>query len=175
MLIHQLKKIILFLALFQLAVPAYASDISAYSLLKKGGSLQAGKGSEFVSGARSGVLMKVNIWGAVGKPGIHHVPAKTGLIDLLSYAGGPAARAELDSVLIKRDTGKSRKRIRIDVEEIINGSGIHQIPLEPNDIVVVPVDEPLIAPDTVALLGVVSIITTIVLTGFLIADRADDN
>src|SRR5207244_1830868 len=61
------------------------------------------RGNEFVSGDTPGaVLMKVNLWGAVNRPGIHYVPLRTDLVTLLSYAGGPMPNAEMDQMLIKR-------------------------------------------------------------------------
>lgn len=169
-----LKSFLLFLSLTSLVQPAYAVDLSSYSLLnEKTGNLGVG-GSEYVSGARPGsVLMRVNIWGAVGKPGIHHVPAKTNLINLISYAGGPRKDAILDEVLIKRDTGKSRKRIKIDIEELIKGSGTANVLLEPNDIIVVPVEEPLVSQDTVVVLSVISTLVSIIATGVILDNQSN--
>ena len=88
------KNIVLWILVTLLTFPAYAVDFNSYSLMgdKNGADRYTGRGSEYVSGAQTGnVLMRINLWGAVGKPGIHHVPAKTNLINLLSYAGGPGA------------------------------------------------------------------------------------
>ena len=69
------KKLILWTLTLLLTFPAYAVDLNSYSLMggKGAGDRYTGRGSEFTSGAQTGsVLMRVNLWGAVGKPGIHH-------------------------------------------------------------------------------------------------------
>lgn len=132
-------------------------------------------GAEYVSGNQPGtVLMKVNLWGAVNRPGIHHIPVKTDLMSLVSYAGGPTGKAILDEVTIKREVGNKRKLIRVDVEELIQGVSHHHVELAPNDIVVIPSDEPLISQDTLAIVGLVSIIMSTVLAAVYI-DRAQNN
>ena len=155
-----LQKLFIWALILLLSSPAHAVDLNSYSLLgdKNGPDRFTGRGSEYVSGAQTGsVLMRVNLWGAVGKPGIHHVPAKTNLINLLSYAGGPQATAELDRVIIKRNTGAAQKKILVNVQDIIEGASIPQIPLEPNDIVVVPAEEAYVSSNTVVLVGVIAL------------------
>lgn len=127
------------------------------------------QGAEFVSGAQPGtVLMKVNLWGAVNRPGIHHVPVRTDLMSLVSYAGGPTGKAILDEVTIKREVNNKRKLIKVDVEELIKGVSHHHVELAPNDIVVIPAQEPLISSDTLAIVGLVSIIMSTVLAAVYI-------
>ena len=115
--------------------------------------------------------MKVNLWGAVNRPGIHHVPVRTDLMSLVSYAGGPTNLAMLDRVTIKRQVGNSRKLIKVDVEELIKGVSHHQVELAANDIIVIPADEALISQDTIALVTVISLVFTTILAGVYI-DRA---
>ena len=132
------------------------------------------RGNEVVSGAQPGtVLMKVNLWGGVGKPGIHHVPAKTNLINLLSYAGGPLKDAKLDEVIIKRNIGATNKKIVVNVQDIIQGSSIPSIPLEPNDIVVIPQEKPYVSSNTIALVTVATMLVSIAATAFYVSrDRS---
>jgi len=113
--------------------------------------------------------MKVNLWGGVGKPGIHHVPAKTNLINLLSYAGGPLNDAMLNKVTIKRNTGPSNKKIIVNVQDIIEGASIPSIPLEPNDIVVVPQKKPTISNNTIAIVSVVAMVVSTAATAYYIS------
>jgi hypothetical protein len=132
-------------------------------------------GAEFVSGAEPGtVLMRVNLWGGIHKPGIHHIPVKTDLMSLLSYAGGPKAAALLDEVTIKREVGGSRKLIKVDVQELVQGVSHHHIELAPNDIVVVPEDEPWISNNTLTVVTFVSVIMSTILAASLI-DRNQRN
>lgn len=116
-------------------------------------------GAEFISGNQPGtVLMKVNLWGGVNRPGIHHVPVKTDLMSLMSYAGGPTHRANLDDVTIKRDMGNKQEVIEVDVEELLTGASHHHVELAPNDIIVVPESQPLVSQDTVAVIGIISVV-----------------
>lgn len=129
-------------------------------------------GHDFVSGAQPGdVLMRVNLWGAVHKPGIHRIPSKTDLLTLMSYAGGPTDSAILDGITIKRKTGQSQKLIKVDLEDIVQGSSHYNLELAPEDVIIVPASKPLISSDTVAVVGVISLILTSILTVVIIDDR----
>jgi hypothetical protein len=48
------------------------------------------------------ITMSINLWGFVRNPGRYEVPISTDLVQLLSYAGGPLADADLGSVRIAR-------------------------------------------------------------------------
>jgi len=48
------------------------------------------------------ITMSLNLWGFVRNPGRYEVPISTDLVQLLSYAGGPLADADLGSVRIAR-------------------------------------------------------------------------
>ncbi len=134
------------------------------------------RGAEYVSGSQPGtVLMRVNLWGAVNKPGIHHIPVKTDLMALMSYAGGPAHDAILDEVTIKRESGNTRKLIKVDVEELIHGVSHHNVELAPNDIVVIPKDEPLIDKDTLAVVTMISVIMSTILAAAFIDKAQSQN
>lgn len=48
------------------------------------------------------ITMSINLWGYVRNPGRYEIPISTDLVQLLSYAGGPLAEADLGSVKISR-------------------------------------------------------------------------
>lgn len=48
------------------------------------------------------ITMPINVWGHVRNPGRYEVPISTDLVQLVSYAGGPLAQANLSSVRISR-------------------------------------------------------------------------
>jgi hypothetical protein len=48
------------------------------------------------------ITMSINLWGHVRNPGRYEVPISTDIIQLLSYAGGPMAHADLGSVKVAR-------------------------------------------------------------------------
>lgn len=48
------------------------------------------------------ITMPVNLWGYVKNPGRYEIPISTDLIQLVSYAGGPLADADLGAVKVTR-------------------------------------------------------------------------
>ncbi len=67
--------------------------------------------------------MLVNLWGRVERPGRYEVSSSTNLIQLISYAGGPAQRAKLSRVRIIRimedENGRfSKQELKVDLEHL---------------------------------------------------------
>lgn len=155
----------------QIGSEAAAQDLSAgFVRSEEVQSLQ--HGAEFASGMLKGrVLMKVNLWGAVTKPGIHYIPAHTDLVTFLSYAGGPDPNADLSGVVIKRQEAGKEKSIPIDVLKLVKDQAHENPALEVNDIVVVPSKRPLISNDTVGLIGIISGTLSSILAIYLIRDE----
>jgi polysaccharide export outer membrane protein len=60
------------------------------------------RGAQYFLGAQDELLIKVNIWGFVRKPGQYMVPKDTDLISLISFAGGPLEQAKINKVKIIR-------------------------------------------------------------------------
>jgi len=48
------------------------------------------------------ITMNINVWGFVRNAGRYEVPISTDLVDLISFAGGPHADADLSSVKVSR-------------------------------------------------------------------------
>lgn len=81
------------------------------------------------------LLITVNLWGHVQKPGIYSIPSAFGIVDLLSSAGGPLGTARLNDVRIIR---KNQEVITVNLEEFIKtGNKDLLIPLQPGDIIIV--------------------------------------
>lgn len=128
-------------------------------------------GNEYISGQEAGiVMMKVNLWGAVKRPGIHHIPVKTNLIELMSFAGGPNDNAILDSITIKRNLGVEQKKISVDLSEVIHDQKKYDLVLKPDDIIVVPATQPWISQNTFMLAMIISIVSSTILSIKLIDD-----
>lgn len=170
------KKLLLVMISSSLALsPVMAQDLTSGYLLPEDAVGSAG--SEFKSGAKPGaVLMRVNLWGAVGKAGIHYVPAHTDLLTLISYAGGPHKEANLDEVIIKRrrktKDGKKEEIIEVDVEQFfVTGATEINPVLEAHDIVIIPADKPVISSNTVMVISAVGTVFSIILAGLLISDK----
>lgn len=130
------------------------------------------KGSEFISGYFKGaVLMPVRLWGAVKKPGLHHVPSGTDLMQLITLAGGPNADAEMDEVVIKRIGPNGVNIVHVDLEKLIETEGNGEIELQPNDIVVLPASKSIISANTLTVISVVTSVVGIVASSVLIATQ----
>ncbi len=127
-----MKKNLVLVLLFLFAVTAAAQT---------GIPSSAGAGaSQYVLGNSDEVLMPVNVWGFVGKPGQYMVPYKTDLVSLLSYAGGPLEEAKIKSIRVVRSgkNGEEGQVIEVNVKDFIEKGSSDLIPvLEPGDTIVV--------------------------------------
>ncbi len=90
------------------------------------------------------INIKVSVWGFVRYPGRYVVPQYTGVLDLLSYAGGPTDYAHLDDVRIYRILPDSTQQmIKFNVDDIWWGDTLstktaHLPELQAGDILSVP-------------------------------------
>lgn len=86
------------------------------------------------------ILMEVNVWGFVNKPGQYMVPLQTDLVSLLSYAGGPREEAKIKNIKVVRinAAGDSSIVLDVDVKKFVETGDFLQNPvLKPGDTVVV--------------------------------------
>ena len=92
--------------------------------------------AQYILGDKDVLLITVNLWGHVKKPGIYSVPSSYTLIELLSSAGGPLKTARLNDIRIIR---KNQEVITVDIEQFIKSGDPSLIPqLEPGDTIIVP-------------------------------------
>jgi hypothetical protein len=92
----------------------------------------------FAPGTDNRLLMKVNVWGEVFKPGTMEVPDKTDLLSLLSFAGGPTENAKLTKVKIVRNNSEN-KVLTVNIKECMRQGKIEDLPIiKPGDTVIVP-------------------------------------
>lgn len=98
-----------------------------------------GKAEYFFGSRNSGQLMiKVNLWGKVSRPGLYEIPIKTDLVTLMSFAGGPIEKARLDNVKIIRSINGNEEVIKINVKKFLNTGRRDIIPnLQPGDTILV--------------------------------------
>ena len=61
------------------------------------------RAAQYFLGDKDQILISINIWVYVRKPGQYLVPRHTDLISLMSFAGGPIDGAKLSEVRIIRD------------------------------------------------------------------------
>ncbi len=111
------------------------------------------------------LTMQVNIWGYVHNPGRYEVPTSTDLIQLVSYAGGPIADAQMDEVkvtrFLKRETGISRGEFFVNLNEL---SKVEQakLTLYPGDTIYIDHTGWMSVRDAFAVFGSVAIMVTAV-------------
>ncbi|HID95181.1 MAG TPA: hypothetical protein EYP53_03880 [Candidatus Latescibacteria bacterium] len=90
-------------------------------------------------GTEDELLIEVNVWGQVVKPGQYVVPSTTDLVTLLSYAGGPTENANLNDVRIVRVGQKNPQIISVSIKKYMETGDAALIPtVNPGDTVVVP-------------------------------------
>jgi polysaccharide biosynthesis/export protein len=98
------------------------------------------RAAQYFLGSQDQVLMAVNVWGFVHKPGQYMVPYETDLISLLSFAGGPREEARIKSIKLVRpgSGGGEPQVIDVDVKKYLDNGRVSEIPvLRPGDTVVV--------------------------------------
>lgn len=100
---------------------------------------KVGEGNQYYLGQANELLIRVNIWGKVTRPGQYFVPASTDLITLISVAGGPIARSRLTDIRVVRTNEKGEDEVIIvNVKKFLKTGDKRLIPdLKPEDTVVI--------------------------------------
>ena len=91
--------------------------------------------AQYILGGKDILLINVNLWGHIQRPGIYSIPSSYGLVDLISSAGGPLTSARLSEVRIIRS---NQDVLKVDVEQYIKTGNSSLLPvLHPGDTIVV--------------------------------------
>lgn len=114
-------------------------------------------GSEYVSEpvTTRGMLIPVNVLGAVAKPGVHHVPIQSDLVQVLSLAGGTTMDAD-NSIIVRRRQGGQDTITRLKTEEALLSSSAAVQMVAPNDLIYVKRKERAISEDTTSAVAIVT-------------------
>jgi len=98
-----------------------------------------GQAAQYQLGTENDLLVPINIWGFVEKPGQYLVPMNTDLISLLSFAGGPREGAKITNIRIVSSDPNLRTNIQeINVKKFLETGNTQLIPiLRPRDTIVV--------------------------------------
>lgn len=122
-----------------------------------------GEGSKYYLNEANELLIRVNIWGRVQKPGQFYVPAETDLISALSMAGGPAQRARLSDVTLVHETeGDAREVMAVNVRKYLKTGDPRLIPdLKPEDTIVVHGSAWQLVADVASVLGQLGIVANV--------------
>lgn len=84
----------------------------------------------------------VSLIGAVNKAGMFQLVGRVTLLDIISQAGGFKENAADEIFILREGKGGVGATIRIDLEDLtVNGNQKLNIPLQPGDVINVPVDE----------------------------------
>jgi hypothetical protein len=95
------------------------------------------RAAQYYIGTEGELLIKVNVWGRVQKPGQYFVPSNTDLITLISVAGGPAEKSRLDNVRIVRNTQSGSEIIIVNIKKFLKTGDQRLIPqLQPEDTII---------------------------------------
>lgn len=97
------------------------------------------RAAQYYLGYEDELLIPVNVWGFVLKPGQYMVPNNTDLISLLSFAGGPSEDAKISNIRIIRSDPKLGNIVyRVNVKKYIESGDERLIPtLKPGDTIIV--------------------------------------
>ena len=91
--------------------------------------------AQYILGSGDILLVNVNLWGYVQRPGIYSVPSSYTIIDLISSAGGPLNNARLSEVRIVR---KDQEVLAVDIEKFLKTGDNTLLPIiQPGDTIIV--------------------------------------
>lgn len=91
--------------------------------------------AQYILGGGDILLVNVNLWGHVQRPGIYSIPSAYNLIDLISSAGGPLQTARLSDVRVIR---KNQEVMEVNVEKFLKTGNVELLPvLQPGDTIIV--------------------------------------
>ncbi len=129
------KKILFFFFIFSVGLFAQSLDQMPNFNQQQVKSTFSDRPAQYILGTDDILLVNVNLWGHVQRPGIYSVPSSYTLIDLISSAGGPLKTARLSDVRIVR---KNQEVIQVDIEKYLKTGDISLIPLlQPGDTIIV--------------------------------------
>jgi hypothetical protein len=121
---------------------------------------QVGEGSQYYLGQANELLIRVNVWGRVLRPGEYFVPATTDLITLISAAGGPVLKARLNDVQVVRKSaaGQEGEVLEVNLKKYLKTGDSRLIPiLKPEDTVIIHGSVWLLVADIAQVVGAVAV------------------
>lgn len=112
-------------------------------------------------------LIGVQLDGAVKNPGIYYIPPQTDLLKLITLAGGDVD-ADLSGVIVRKTDPSQKGVYELDLEKLMKSSSEKPFKLTQDDFVYIPKKEPWISNDVSRSITIISLITSVILTGVLI-------
>ena len=122
-------KIIFFLSIFLIINISFA---------QVNHSPQSISAERYITDNNGNILINVNVWGHVAKPGNHLVYDGIDLATMLSVVGGPLPGAKLKEVIIYRSDDDEKMKYIINLDKFIKtGNRTEFIKILPNDTIVI--------------------------------------
>ena len=136
--------------------------------------IQIGEGNQYYLGAANELLIRVNVWGRIARPGQYFVPATTDLVTLISAAGGPVPRARLTDIQLVRApvTGQAGEVIEVNLKKYLRTGDRRLIPpLKPEDTIVVHGSVWQLISDISSVISAVAVVGTVYYYFFILKRR----
>ena len=95
----------------------------------------------YLTDKKGNIMMYVNIWGHVGKPGHHLVYEGIDLATIMSVVGGPKSGANMKKVRVYREIPEDDGTLvyHLDFEKFVSsGDRSEFIRIKPNDTIIIP-------------------------------------
>lgn len=126
----------IFITLFAIHLSAQSFDqLPVFNQQQQTTNSFSDRPAQYILGSGDILLVNVNLWGHVQRPGIYSVPSAYSLIDLISSAGGPLKTARLSDVRVVR---KNQEVIQVDIEKFLKTGNVELLPLlQPGDTIIV--------------------------------------
>ena len=124
--------------MFLLSSQCFSQDLDNLVNFQQGRSANSqytDRPAQYILGSGDILLVSVNLWGHVQRPGIYSIPSSYTLIDLISSAGGPLKTARLNDVRVVR---KNTDVVKVDIDRFLKTGDISILPiLQPGDTIIV--------------------------------------
>jgi hypothetical protein len=125
---------------------------------------QVGEGNQYYLGQANELLIRVNVWGRVLRPGEYFVPATTDLLTLISVAGGPVAKARLGDIQVVRASTANQEGevIVVNLRKYLKTGDKRLIPaLKPEDTVIIHGSVWQLVADVAQVIGAVALVGSV--------------
>ncbi len=130
-----MKKMLFFMAFFMTFSSSFGQTFDNLPNINTATGQFSDRPAQYILGSGDILLVNVNLWGHVQRPGIYSVPSAYTLIDLISSAGGPLNTARLNDVRIVR---KDQEVLKIDIEKFLKTGDNTLLPIiQPGDTIIV--------------------------------------
>ena len=112
-------------------------------------------------------LVRISVLGEVRSPGLYSVEPGTNTLQLITLAGGPNDRSDLEEAVVVREG----RQIPLNLEAALSGSEAGRLVLYSNDVLFVPRKSQLFSRENVGLMVSLAGLATSIINIYLISQR----